>query len=141
MKQLAVDNGVAQQCRFLGKIPYEDLVGAYYAMECFVMPARQIGSSVEGFGLVFCEASACGIPVVGGRSGGVPDAVVDGESGLLVEPDSPMDCAAAILPILNEPSYAKQLGDFGRRHVRAHGTWSAVARRILQDMEQRCGSF
>jgi len=141
LKQLAIQHGVARQCRFLGKIPYEDLVGAYYAMDCFVMPARQIGSSVEGFGLVFCEASACGIPVVGGLSGGVPDAVVDGESGLLVEPDSATECAAAVLPFLNDPNYAKQLGDFGRRHVRAQGTWSAVAKRILQDMERRCASF
>ena len=138
LRSLAESMGVTNQCRFLGKIPYEDLVGAYYAMDCFVMPARQIGSSVEGFGLVFCEASACGIPVVGGRSGGVPDAVVDGESGVLIEPDSPAVLIDALLPILSDQSYAQRLGAFGREHVRKHGTWQAVANRILVEMEQRC---
>lgn len=139
LKALAQSKGVQDHCRFLGKIPYEDLVGAYYAMDCFVMPARQIGSSVEGFGLVFCEASACGIPVIGGASGGIPDAVVDGKSGILVTPESSVAVVNALRPILDDPTYAESLGAFGREHVRKHGTWEAVAKRIFDEMELRCG--
>ena len=138
LKALAQSNGVQAHCRFLGKIPYEDLVGAYYAMDCFVMPARQSGRSVEGFGLVFCEASACAIPVIGGSSGGIPDAVVDGKSGLLVPPDSSIAVLNALRLILDDPTYAEGLGTFGRDHVREHGTWSAVAKRIFNEMELRC---
>ena len=139
LKALAQSKGVQDHCRFLGKIPYEDLVGAYYAMDCFVMPARQIGSSVEGFGLVFCEASACGIPVIGGASGGIPDAVVDGQSGILVTPESSIAVVDALRPILDDPTYAESLGTFGREHIQKHGTWSAVAKRIFDEMELRCG--
>ena len=64
LQKLAIEFNVSKQCVFLGRIPYDDLPRAYCALDCFVMPARQIGSSVEGFGLVFCEASACGTPVL-----------------------------------------------------------------------------
>lgn len=138
LEQLAVSEGVDHRCVFLGKVPYESLVGSYFALDCFVMPARQIGSSVEGFGLVFCEASACGIPVVGGASGGIPDAVVDGRSGHLVEPDNVQSFVDGVLPILKDPEYGRTLGDFGRAHVHEHGTWSAVARKILSEMSTRC---
>lgn len=138
LEQLAVSKGVSAQCVFLGKVPYEDLVNSYFALDCFVMPARQIGSSVEGFGLVFCEASACGVPVVGGRSGGVPDAVLDGQSGHLVEPDNVGAFIEGLLPILKDSEYASRLGAFGRAHVTEHCTWAAVAKKILVEMSARC---
>jgi phosphatidyl-myo-inositol dimannoside synthase len=138
LEQLAVSLGVSARCKFLGKIPYEDLVNSYFALDCFVMPARQIGSSVEGFGLVFCEASACGIPVVGGRSGGVPDAVIDGKSGHLVEPDNVDAFIEGLLPILLDPEYASRLGAFGKSYVTEHGTWAAVAQKLLAEMSTRC---
>ena len=102
------------------------------------MPARQEGASVEGFGLVFTEASACGVPVIGGRSGGVPDAIVDQKSGFLVTPDSVPELTDRLVQLLSSRELRSTLGDYGKQHVREHGTWRVAARRIFDDMERKC---
>lgn len=124
---------------FAGSLPYADLPSVYHACDIFVMPARQIGASVEGFGLVFCEANACGKPVVGGNSGGVPDAILNEETGLLVEPNSPSACAEAILRLLGEPALARKLGTQGLERIRREGTWDHAGQSILRVMEAECG--
>ena len=129
---------LTQHVRFLGKIPFQDLVPAYATLDCFVMPARQEGASVEGFGLVFTEASACGVPVIGGRSGGVPDAIVDQKSGFLVTPDSVPELTDRLVQLLSSRELRSTLGDYGKQHVREHGTWRVAARRIFDDMERKC---
>jgi len=129
---LAKELGVEDRVIFAGEVPLRDLgrgKHAYYqACDLFAMPSRNnpdIGQ-VEALGIAHLEAGACGKPVVGGRSGGTSEAVVDGESGLLVEPERPEEVADAIVRILSSPELAKEMGVNGRRRAEAR-TWSKVA--------------
>jgi phosphatidylinositol alpha-1,6-mannosyltransferase len=138
LEALARSNGVADRCHFLGAVSHQELPGVYMAGDIFVMPARAAGPSVEGFGLAFCEASASSRPVIGTNSGGIPDAVKHGETGLLVPPDDPQAFGDAVARLLTEPAYAEQLGAQGRRYIEQNGTWEHAATRLYQYMEQTC---
>src|SRR4030095_8235244 len=100
---------------FAGTINDEDLPELYNLSDVFAMisRARLEHSDVEGFGLVFLEANACGKPVVGGSSGGVPDAVVDGVTGLLVDPHDVQGVAGALEKLLNDEELRKRRGEEG----------------------------
>jgi glycosyltransferase involved in cell wall biosynthesis len=80
---------------------------------------------VEAFGIAHLEAGACGKPVVGGLSGGTPEAVADGESGLLVDPEQPERVADAVIRILTSPELARSMGEAGRRRAEAR-QWRQV---------------
>jgi phosphatidylinositol alpha-1,6-mannosyltransferase len=96
------------------------------------MPNRQVVErgveKNEGFGLVFLEASLFAKPVVAGRCGGALDAVDDGRTGLLIDPESPAEVAAAVVALLTYPAEARRLGDAGRERVlREFTVYSQVA--------------
>jgi len=88
---------------------------------------------VEGFGLVFTEAHAHGKPVVAGRSGGVTDAVLHDQTGLLVDPGSPLQLADALARILEDDALANRLGAAGRQRVEKELNWDCFARRVLEE--------
>jgi len=134
LERRAGELGVRERVTFLGKLPDRDVVMAYNACDAFVMPARFEHPSVEGFGLVFREANACGKPVVGSRTGGIADAIEDGRTGLLIEPDDIEALTGAVLRLLEDPSYAALLGRQGRELVTASGTWQHAADRMLEVM-------
>src|SRR5262245_4526160 len=119
LDQLAHELGVRDHVIFTGLIPDDDLPAIYALCDLFIMPSRQdlAQHSVEGFGLVYLEANACGKPVIGGRSGGIPEAVVHGVTGLLVDPDDPEDIANAVRTLLTNRERATQLGEQGRSRV------------------------
>lgn len=104
---------------FAGFIPDEELVAYYQASDVFVMVSRELSESgnIEGFGIVYLEANLQGKPVVAGRSGGVPEAVLHEETGLLVDPNDPEEVALAIIRILKDTAFAQFLGENGRRRV------------------------
>ena len=104
---------------FAGFVPDDDLTAYYQACDVFVMISRELRESgdIEGFGIVYLEANLQGKPVVAGRSGGVPDAVIHEETGLLVDPVDPQETALAIIRLLEDPFYARSLGENGRRRV------------------------
>ena len=102
----------------------------------FTMMSREGGGKFEGFGLVFLEAAAAGKAVLGGRSGGVPDAVDEGRTGLLADPASVEETAAGLLRLLGDPALRSELGEAGRRRVRAGFRWSSVAERLLAELDQ-----
>ena len=135
LKRLAEELGVSESTYFLGKIPEEDLLTSYHACDIFVMPARLVFPSVEGFGLVFREANACGKPVIGTRSGGIPDAIIDGETGLLIDPDDLDALIESTSKLLHDPESARAMGQTGKRLVETEGTWGHVADQILAVME------
>lgn len=116
LRGLAEKHGVADRVRFVGD---RETAPFYHACDVFVMISRHIveKGDVEGFGIVYLEANACGKPVVGGRSGGVPDAVVDAETGLLVEPNDVHAIAEAIKRLLGDHELAARLGRQGRERV------------------------
>lgn len=135
LRRLSHALGVDASVRFLGRVPDEELPLLYAGATVFAMIPRQLGEEdVEGFGIVFLEANAAGRPVVAGRSGGVPDAVAEGESGLLVDPNQPEAVAQALLRLLRDPGYADRLGHQGQARVRAcftkEHTAAAVARAL-----------
>jgi phosphatidylinositol alpha-1,6-mannosyltransferase len=137
LRALAAELGVAEQVRFAGAAPEELLPAYYHVCDVFVMPSRAVrGELVEGFGLAFLEASAAGKPVIGTRFGGIEDAVVDGVSGLLVEPEDPDALAEALMRTLTDEQLARRLGEQGRERVLKEFTWEAVAERFLSALQR-----
>ncbi len=128
---LASDLGLEDRVIFTGEVPHGKLgrrEDAYYqACDLFAMPSREDTATgqVEAFGIAHLEAGACGKPVVGGLSGGTPEAVSDGESGLLVDPEQPERVADAVIRILTSPELARSMGEAGRRRAEAR-QWSQV---------------
>ena len=125
-----------QDVSFLGEVSDEDLRRCYQQASVFVLTPRQEGLQFEGFGLVYLEAGAYGLPVVGTRSGGVPDAVQDGRTGLLVDPDDVDGIAGAILRLLSDPELARRLGRENRQWSETL-TWERYAgqlHRVYQEV-------
>jgi phosphatidyl-myo-inositol dimannoside synthase len=91
---------------------------------------------VEGFGIVYLEAAACGLPVIAGRSGGIPDAVQEDETAWLVDPEDEDAIAAAFLQVLEDPALAADRGRKGRLRAEREFTWGHVARRVLSRVER-----
>jgi phosphatidylinositol alpha-1,6-mannosyltransferase len=132
LEQIAQQLDVLDSVRFLGRVAHEDLAAHYSAADLFVMPARESRPDVEGFGLVFLEANACGTPVVGARTGGIPDAIVDGVTGTLIPPNSPDALATAIIRLMAEPAELAQLGAQGRKRVLETANWNHAANELLR---------
>ena len=135
LERFAHELGVRERCHFLGRVEPDVLVALYHACDVYVMAARQSGASVEGFGLVFREANACARAVVGTRTGGIPDAIVDGVTGLLVPPEDVDALAHALLALLGDRALATRLGRRGHALVAREGTWAHAADRILAVMQ------
>jgi phosphatidyl-myo-inositol dimannoside synthase len=126
--------GVAEHVRFLGRVPHDDLPLLYGACDVSVMTPREDPVDVEGFGIVYLEAGACERPVVGTRAGGIPDAVADGESGLLVPPGDAAALTSALERLLSDYALARRLGQQGRERVLTRFRWAHVAGRIRDAM-------
>lgn len=135
LEQLAAKTGVADRVRFLGEVSERDLPALYNLAAVYVGASRRAERiGVEGFGISLVEASACGLPVVAGNSGGIPDAVRDGETGFLVPPEDPTAFADAICRLLGDRELAGRVGGAGRRAVETYYNWDRVVRdlRALQ---------
>jgi phosphatidylinositol alpha-1,6-mannosyltransferase len=128
LQDLAARLDVAERVVFAGPVADAELAAHYHLASVFVMPSRFIGAeaSVEGLGLVYLEAMAAGLPVVAGRSGGVPDIVHDGQNGLLVDPGSVRELAATLDGLLGDPVRAARLADAGLAFVRRPRSWRAL---------------
>jgi phosphatidylinositol alpha-1,6-mannosyltransferase len=114
LESLAHALGLADSVRFMGRVDDEVLPIYYHASDLFVLTPRLINWNFEGFGLVYLEAAACGKPCVASRSGGVEDAVLDGETGLLV-PEADVEATAeAVIRLLHDPGLARRLGENAR---------------------------
>ena len=120
LRTLASTLGVTSKVEFLGDVADEDLPDVYRAADIFVMPSGVLPGRldyVEGFGISYLEASACQKPIVAGRSGGVEDAVVDGVTGVLVDPDDVVEIGQAVRGLVLDPARAMNLGKAGRTRV------------------------
>lgn len=117
---------------FTGEVPELDLPRYYALGDVFAMPCRTRlgGMEVEGWGNVFIEAAACGRPVVVGDSGGAPETLIHGETGLLVDGRDVAEVADAVATLLEDPGYASRLGKAGRARVEARHTWTGAAQQL-----------
>jgi phosphatidylinositol alpha-1,6-mannosyltransferase len=131
-ERLAAELGLGDAVRFLGFVPDEELAALYNAVDLYVGASRRFDRLAEGFGISLVEASACGVAVVGGRSGGVPEAVRDGETGILVDPDEPAAVAAGIVALLGDEAARRRMGVAGRRAVETFYNWDRVARDFIR---------
>jgi phosphatidyl-myo-inositol dimannoside synthase len=139
LEKLALELGVGEQVLFMGRVPDEILPDMYAISDVFAMPSREdvAACDLEGFGLVFLEASACAKPIVAGRSGGIADAVVHGVTGLLVDPADPDDVASALEHLLCNQALAARMGEEGRSRVLRQynrSQFAAQLRGILMDV-------
>ena len=132
LERLAAELGVAERVQFLGAVDDAELPGLYAAADVFVLPVREEpdDDEVEGFGIVFCEAAATGIPVVAGDSGGVADAVRDGETAFLVPPRDAAATASALARLLDDEGLRREMGAAGRRAVEAYYNWDRAAAEV-----------
>ncbi|GGO81982.1 glycosyltransferase family 4 protein [Wenjunlia tyrosinilytica] len=132
LEKLARTTGVSESVRFTGAVPWEELPAHFGAGDVFAMPCRtrRRGLDVEGLGIVYLEASATGLPVVCGDSGGAPDAVLDGATGYVVEGGSPERAAARVVELLADPALRRRMGDRGRAWVEESWRWDTLAERL-----------
>jgi phosphatidylinositol alpha-1,6-mannosyltransferase len=132
LQRLARDHGVEDAVVLTGSVAWEELPAHYAAGDVFAMPcrSRRGGLEVEGLGIVYLEASATGLPVVAGRSGGSPDAVLEGETGTVVDGTAVAAVADAVAGLLADPDRARAMGVAGRDWVEREWRWDLLASRL-----------
>ena len=128
LQRLAGELGVAERVRWLGPVTDELLPSLYRNATIYLGLSRREGVDVEGFGISLVEASGSGVPVIGGRSGGIPDAVREGETGLLVSPTDVEEAVTAIAALLEDTAIAHRLATGGRTAVEQFYNWARVAK-------------
>jgi phosphatidylinositol alpha-1,6-mannosyltransferase len=136
VRELKLDGRV----RFLTGVPDADLPALYNLAQVSVGVSRRTAQSVDSFGLSLAEAQSSGVPVVAGRSGGVPEAVRNGETGLLVEPESAEETADAIRTLLRDPERAQRLGQAGRREIERFYNWDRATKELVAIAEEFAGA-
>jgi phosphatidyl-myo-inositol dimannoside synthase len=129
LRRAVAAGGVADSVVFAGPVDAAELPAHYAAGDVFAMPCRtrRAGLDVEGLGMVFLEAAACGRPVVAGTSGGAPEAVRAGITGHVVDPRSPAAVADTIAGLLADPDGAGAMGAAGRAWVEERWSWTTIA--------------
>ncbi len=134
LERLARQTGVSGSVRFTGPVPGAELPAHYGAGDVFAMPCRtrRGGLDVEGLGIVYLEASATGLPVVAGDSGGAPDAVLDGETGWVVRGGAVEESANRIIALLRDPELRQRMGERGRAWVEERWRWDLLAQRLTE---------
>jgi len=126
--QLSVSHAIT----FIGRIHYAELPRYICVGDIFAMPSRSrlAGLEVEGLGIVYLEASACGLAVIGGKSGGAPDAVLEGETGYAVDGTSAQEVADAAIRLLSNPELSAKMGARGRQWIIDEWRWDIWARKF-----------
>ncbi|AKZ55278.1 GDP-mannose-dependent alpha-(1-6)-phosphatidylinositol monomannoside mannosyltransferase [Streptomyces ambofaciens ATCC 23877] len=132
LRRLARETAVDASVRFTGAVPWSELPAHYGAGDVFAMPCRtrRGGLDVEGLGIVYLEASATGLPVVAGDSGGAPDAVLDGETGWVVRGDCEEQAADRIVALLGDGELRRRMGERGRAWVEEKWRWDLLAENL-----------
>lgn len=131
LMRLAVSSGLGETVLFPGRIADGEMNAHYSLADVFALPSLSERGDIEGFGIVFLEAGACETPVVGTLSGGIPDAIADGETGLLVPAGNRESLAEALVRLLKNKAMARDMGRRARERIENGFTWRAAAERML----------
>jgi len=133
--------GVSSSVHFVGPVPWGSLPGYYAAADVFALPTRERfrGLETEGFPLVYLEAASAGLPVIAGATGGVGEAVADGETGIIVDGRSPEETAAAVIRLLDDPVLARSMGALGRDRVLRGFTWDDTVDQFRTALAKHAG--
>ncbi|MCM6773368.1 glycosyltransferase family 4 protein [Nocardia sp. CDC159] len=134
LRGLAAALDLADDVIFTGRVPAAELAAHHTIADVFAMPCRTRGAGldVEGLGIVFLEASATGVPVVAGNSGGAPETVREGRTGTVVDGRSQQQLTDAIVTLLSDPDTAAAMGAAGRDWVSEHWRWDVLAARLRE---------
>ena len=132
LRALAKKEGVAQSVSFLGRVPFEDLPALFRSADIFASPTRErfAGLEVEGLGIVYLEASASGVPVIAGDSGGSPDAVQQDVTGKVVAGSDIDGVAYALTELLADAQLRAQMGSAGRLWMESQWSWQVIGARF-----------
>lgn len=124
--------GVNNRVTFIGRVQYSELPEYICAGDVFAMPSRSrlAGLEVEGLGIVYLEASSCGLPVIGGVSGGAPDAILEGRTGYSVDGRSSSAIAEAAIRLLSDAQYSAEMGLQGRQWIIDQWRWEIWAEKF-----------
>lgn len=125
LQKLVIKHKLERSITFIGRIQYNDLPTYICTGDIFAMPSRSrlMGLEVEGLGIVYLEASACGLPVLAGNSGGAPDAVVQNKTGLVVDGTDNKQIAAAAIELLTNVESSQKMGIVGRQWIIDNWRW------------------
>ncbi len=136
LENLANVLSIEKYIRFAGRVPDEELFKFYNLCDIFVMPSRTLEDrgDIEGFGIVYLEANACEKPVIGGKSGGVTEAIEDGITGLLVDPFNKDEIAQVIIKLLSDRELAQRLGKNGRKRVVEELNWQRAVELFQENL-------
>jgi len=134
LRKLAEERGVAAHVTFTGGVPEAELPAHYALADVFAMPCRTRGAGmdVEGLGIVYLEASATGVPVIAGESGGAPEAVWHNKTGLVIDGRLVDRVAGAVTQLLTDRDRAAAMGAAGREWVTTQWRWNALAARLAE---------
>ena len=137
LNKLVARHNLSEHVSFIGRIQYAQLPLYICVGDVFVMPSRSrfFGLEVEGLGIVYLEASACGLPVIAGSSGGAPDAVIDGVTGFVVDGQNNQEIASATITLLNNSDKAKSMGLAGREWIVENWRWEIWSERFNKLLE------
>jgi phosphatidylinositol alpha-1,6-mannosyltransferase len=133
LQEQARQLGIADKVIFAGDVPHGEIRDFYNLCDVFIMANRlEEGGDVESFGMVFTEANAVGKPVIGGRSGGTAEAVLDGKTGFLADPGNADEIAQRLLLLLENEDLAKRMGSAGLARVRSDFNWPTRAQAVRE---------
>jgi phosphatidylinositol alpha-1,6-mannosyltransferase len=132
LRDLVAREGLGDHVQFLGELGDDEALGCYQQCDLFVLPNRQVGQDIEGFGMVLLEAQACGKPVVAGASGGTAETMQIPETGRVVCCDRPDELAALVAALLVDRDLLDRMGRAARRWAVERFDWEALGRRARQ---------
>jgi phosphatidylinositol alpha-1,6-mannosyltransferase len=127
LEGLVIETGQRDHVQFLGELQDDKLVQCYQQCDLFVLPNRQVGKDIEGFGMVLLEAQASGKPVVAGTSGGTAETMCTGETGYVISCEGSEELAGLVIELLTDRRQRTQMGQAARQWIVEHFDWSALA--------------
>ena len=132
LQRLVEERRLGEHVQFLSELSDDEMTRCYQQCDLFVLPNREIGGDIEGFGMVLVEAQACGKPVVAGASGGTAETMRIPETGVVVSCDRPDELAAMVVELLTDPARREAMGEAARPWVESRFDWEALTARARE---------